>query len=275
MTTGPEQLLERESSWVTDLGAWFPDQGRVIFRGKEVFRDLKDFSWMAMWLYAITGRQFTAKQLRLFEGCWVLCTSYPDPRLWNNRVAALAGSSRSTAGLALGAATAVSDASIYGGRPCLGTSDFLHRTQQQLDQGADLAELLREEYRKHRTIPGYGRPLARRDERIEPMMRLAESLGLASGPYVALAFRIQKQLRELRLRFRMNAAALCAALTADQGLSPREFYHFASLSFSAGIIACYVDAAARPEGTLFPLRCARLAYQGPPPRSWEPPSEPP
>ena len=38
-------------------------------------------------------------------------TSYPDARIWNNRVAALAGSARSTGNLGVSAALAVSEAS--------------------------------------------------------------------------------------------------------------------------------------------------------------------
>src|SRR5919108_6452472 len=87
---GPKQLLENEDRWVTTIGAYFPGE-RVVFRGKDLFHDLKDLSWMALLLYGITGRIPDERQVRLFNGFWTLCTSYPEPRIWNNRVAALAG----------------------------------------------------------------------------------------------------------------------------------------------------------------------------------------
>ena len=54
---GPKTLLECEDHWVTDLGAWFPGE-RVVFRGKDLFQELGDSSWMGLLLYGITGREF-------------------------------------------------------------------------------------------------------------------------------------------------------------------------------------------------------------------------
>jgi citrate synthase len=242
----------------------------VVFRGKDLFRELKDLPWMALLLYGITGRIPTENQVCLFEGMWTLCTSYPDPRIWNNRVAALAGTARSTAALGISAATAVSEASIYGRRPDIRAIDFLYRTQHSLDQGADLEEIIRAELNKYRRIPGYGRPLIRKDERIKPLMDLAERLSFAKGPYVNLAFRVEEALVKGRFRLQMNIAALGAALAADQGLSSREYYRYLVLSFSVGMLSCHIDASTKPEGTLFPLRCDRINYKGPSARKWNP-----
>jgi citrate synthase len=264
---GPEQLLESEDHWVTTMGAWFPGE-RVVFRGQDLFHDLKDLSWMALLLYGITGRIPSGRQIRLFEGIWTICTSYPDPRLWNNRIVALAGTTRSTAALAIGAANAVSEASIYGRRPDIRAIDFLLRTQEQLDRGADLKELIRAEIKKYKGIFGYGRPITHKDERIGPLLVLAKELGFSEGPYVKLAFAVEEILLRDRWRLHMNIAAVAAALAADQSLSRREYYHYLVLSFSAGMFACHLDAMNKPEGAFFPLRCDRVAYAGKPHRIW-------
>jgi hypothetical protein len=265
---GSQQLLESENNWVTDMGAYFPGQGRVIFRGCNLFDDLQDLSWMSLLLFAITGRIPNPTQSQLFEGIWRLCTSYPDPRIWNNRVAALAGTTRSTAALAISAANAVSEAEIYGGRPEIRAMDFLCRVQRKLSAGTDLLDIIHTEFKKHRVLPGYGRPITWIDERIEPLTKFAEQLGISDGVYQTLAFRIETLLIEEGYRIRMNVAALAAAITADQGLSPQEFYRVLVLCFSAGAFACHVDAAEKPEGTLFPLRCSRIDYRGAAPRDW-------
>lgn len=266
---GPEKLLESQLAWHTTMGGWFPGQGRVVFRGKDLLQDLKDLPWMALFLYSITGKAPTTKQVTLFEGIWTICTSYPDPRLWNNRVSALAGTTRSTASLAMGAANAVSEASIYGRRPDIRAIDFLYRTQASLDEGCALVTLIQDELNRHRTIPGYGRPITRQDERIKPILELAEKLELATGKYVRLCFEIEKTLKQERLRFQMNIAALAAALAADQGLSRREYYHYLTMCFSVGILACYIDSSLKPEGTLFPLDCSYISYEGHPHRQWD------
>src|SRR5882724_1198831 len=123
---GPQLLFDHQDRLATRMGGWFPGQ-RVVFRGKDLHVDLKDIDWLDLYVYGITGRRFTKEQIRVLHAIWTF-TSYPDPRLWNNRVAAAAGSARSTGHLAISGAIAVSEASIYGGKPVIRAIDFLLRT---------------------------------------------------------------------------------------------------------------------------------------------------
>ena len=266
---GPEQLLEHQDNWVTRMGLSFPGEGRVVFRGKDLLNELNDLPWMGLLLYGITGRILDAQQIQLFESMWVLSSSYPDPRLWNNRVASLAGTARSTGALGVSAAIAVSEASIYGRRPDIRSIDFIKRIKAKLDEGASLETLVLAEIRDFRNIPGYGRPIVNGDERIEPVLDLARRLGCGEGPYVRLAFEIENILLSSRYRMRMNVAMLDAALAADQGLSVREYYYYTVLCFSAGIIPCYVDSNEGEEGCFLPLACDRIAYTGRKSRLWD------
>jgi len=264
---GPKILLENEDHWRTRMGLVFAGK-RVVFRGKDLFRDLKHTRWMELYLYGITGRQFDDRQIRLFEGMWTIGTSYPDPRIWNNRVAALAGTARSTATLAVSAATAVSEASVYGRRPDIRAIDFLKRSLVLCREGRDLISILKEELQRYRGIPGYARPLINDDERIVPMMALAGDLGYGDGLYVNHAFRIEEVLLSHRYRMKMNGAALGAALAADQGLSVEEYYRFMVPCFNGGILPCYIDAREHEEATLLPLRCSRVVNTGIQKRNW-------
>ncbi|HQU15584.1 MAG: citrate synthase family protein [Gammaproteobacteria bacterium] len=264
---GPRELLENEDHLVTRMGAWFPGE-RTVFRGKDLHRDFGDADWMALYVYAITGRRFSGVQLELMNTMWVF-TSYPDPRLWNNRVAALAGSARSTGALALSAALAVSEATVYGRRPDIRTLNFLQRIKSGLDRGESLPKLVQAELARYRALPGYGRPVVRSDERLDHLMRRAEALGLNRGPYVTLAFDIGRYLRASRRRLQMNYAVLTAAFCADFGFTAREFYLFAFGAFLAGMIPCWIEAAERPEGTFLPLSCRRIAFDGPGRRRWD------
>lgn len=266
MNTSHSILSQYEDHWPTELGAVSVADGRVTFRGHDLLNALEDLSWMDLLMYGITGRRFSPAQLELFQGLWKISASYPEPRIWNNRVAALGGSARSTPGLALGAAIAVTDATIYGQRPMVAAFDFLQRARAARDGGAPLRDFVIRELKQHRTIPGYGRPLRSVDERIEPTRRLAVRLGLWGGPYTQLAFDVAQVLRLYRQG--MNIAALTAALTADQCVSVSEFKRMAILAFAAGLIHCELDASKHPEGALFPLRCERLRYHGPARRVW-------
>jgi hypothetical protein len=266
MNTSNSILHQYEDHWPTELGAVSVAGGTVTFRGHDLLNALEDLSWMDLLMYGITGRRFSPAQLELIQGLWKVSVSYPDPRIWNNRVAALGGSARSTPGLSLGAAIAVTDATIYGQRPMIGVFDFLQRARATRDSGEPLDEFVARELKTHRGIPGYGRPLRSEDERIVPTLRLARRLDLCDGTYVHLAMEVARILKQYRMG--MNIAAINAALIADQGVTVPEYKRMAVLAFSAGLIHCELDAARHPEGALFPLRCNRLHYSGPPRRLW-------
>lgn len=263
---GPGKLLEHEDRWVTRMGKWFSGE-RVVYRGRDLHVDLADMDWMALYLYGITGRRFDERQVRMLNAIWTN-TSYPDPRIWNNRVAALAGTARSTATLALGAAVAVSEASIYGHRPNTRAIDFFWRAQKMLDEGETLSGIVAREMECFRGIYGYGRPITREDERIPHLMRLAQESGFAQGRCVRMAFEVERLLLEGRWRLHMNITGLDAALAADMGLTPREYHLFVTPAFLAGMVPCFEDARQQVEGVFFPLSCGRLVYEGAARREW-------
>ena len=263
---GPKLLEQHVGKLVTGAGAFFPGE-RAVFRGHDLHTSLKDMDWLELYLFGITGRRFTPQQMKVLQAIWSY-TSYPDARLWNNRVAALAGTARSTGTLGIAAALAVSEAQIYGGGVILRAIEFLIRAKIQVDAGGDLVELVRAELKQHRSIGGYGRPIVSGDERIVPMMTLVREQGLDGGPHLKLAFEVEKILLAGRWRLHMNYAALTAALVADFGLSSCEHYFFTITAFLAGMLPCHLDAAQKPEGLLFPLPCRMILYEGTTRRRW-------
>lgn len=264
--TGPQRLHDSVGSFVTRMGQAFVGT-RAVFRGHDLHAELKDMDWLELYVFGITGRRFTPAQLRMLHALWVY-TSYPDARIWNNRVAALAGSARSTGNLGMAAALAVSEASIYGRGIDVRAIDFLTRTQAALSRGEALVDCVQAELQAQRGIAGYGRPIANGDERIAPLMALARELGLAEGAHVRLAFDVERVLLAGRWRWRMNYGALSAAMAADFGLGTREYYLFSGPAFLAGMQPCFIEASERTEGTLFPLTCAHVNYEGHAARPW-------
>ncbi|HUW00285.1 MAG TPA: hypothetical protein VMV88_09020 [Gallionella sp.] len=263
---GPELLEQHVGMLVTRAGAFIPGE-RAVFRGYDLHTSLKDLDWLELYLFGITCRRFTAQQMKVLHSMWTY-TSYPDARLWNNRVAALAGTARSPGNLGLAAASAVSDAQLYGRGADIRACEFLTRARIQVEGGADLEALVRVELKEKRGIAGYGRPIVAADERIAPMMARVREYGMDGGKHLKLAFEVEKILFEGRLRLRMNYAALAAALAADCGLSPKQYYLLGFPVFLAGMPPCYLDAAEKPEGQLFPLPCQMLSYKGVPHRRW-------
>lgn len=263
---GPQTLQAQVGVLKTRVGACWPGT-RAVFRGHDQHLDLRDIDWMEMYVFGITGRRFTPQQIKLLHGIWVL-TSYADTRLWNNRVGALAATARSSSVLGLAAGVAVTEAGVYGGGPGIRAIEFFTRTGQAVAAGADLHQLVHQEL-KTRWIYGYGRPINFIDERLPALISLVKDLGLDNGAHYQIAFAIEKILvGEVKPFLKMNYAGLTAALATDLGFTPRQYHLFNILKTLAGIPPCIVEAAEKPEGTLFPTPCADIAYAGVVARPW-------
>lgn len=262
---GPQALVDSADRMATRMGQAFVGE-RAVFRGQDLHAELRHLDWMALYVLGITGRHHGEAQLRLLHALWV-CTSYPDARIWNNRTAALAASARSTPGLGIAAALAMSEATIYGGHPYVSSIDFFIRALAHEGQGGALADFVATELARGR-IYGYGRPIATIDERLPWVLGIAAELQLDGGPHLRIALEIEKLLVARSPKLRMNYAALMSALCADLGFSVNEMHHFQLPVFLAGMSPCFIEAAERAPGTVFPLSCAHIAYEGPAPRRW-------
>ena len=262
---GPESLQANAGVLRTRVGACFPGN-RAVFRGHDLHADLNNMDWVALYVFGITGRRFSENEIQLLQAIWVY-TSYPDTRLWNNRVAALAASARSSSNLGMSAAIAVSEATVYGGGACIKAMEFLLRANKAVEQGADMVALVLTEARECR-IYGYGRPINSTDERIPWLMDLVRKLDLGQGPHLKLAFEVEQILLPHYPKLRMNYAALIVALIADMGLSVHEYQLLSIPMFMAGMAPCSVEASERLEGTLFPTSCDGVTYEGLEKRSW-------
>ena len=212
------------------MGAFFPGE-RAVFRGHDLHTLVKDMDWLELYLFGITGRRYSPQQMKVLQTISNF-TSYPEARIWNNRVAALAGTARSTGNLGIAAALAVSEAQIYGRGIDLRAIEFLTRVKNQVDMGANLTALVRSELKQKRGIAGYGRPIISEDERIAPMMELVHEQKLNVGAHLKLAFEVERILIDGRWRLRMNYASLAAALCADFGMSPTGILFFQYVCFS-------------------------------------------
>lgn len=261
--SGPDALKQHVGVLRTRMGAFWAGT-RAVFRGHDLHADLRGMDWVELYLFGATGKRFTPAQMKLLHGILVY-TSYPDARLWNNRVAAMAGTARSTPGLAISAGMAVSEASIYGAYPGVRAIDFFLRAQAHVAGGGSVADFVAREGK----IFGYGRPTPETtDERLPWLEALARELGLDQGPHFRIAKEVEKLLTARHPRLRMNYAAMTASLCADMGFSKTDFQVFRVPLFVAGMPPCYLEAAEKPEGTVFPVPCNGVKYEGPPKRPW-------
>ncbi|HZX25598.1 MAG TPA: hypothetical protein VFF16_00910 [Telluria sp.] len=263
-------LLENFEGPMLTRGQCFPG-ARTVFHGIDLHSSFRDADWIDVYIFGITGRRLAKSELAVLERLWVY-TSYPDARLWCNRVAALAGSTRSTAALGLGAAIAASEAAIFGRQPEIGAADFLVRAGARRAAGEDLAAIVREELRERPRMMGYGRPVAANfvDERIPLALAMMEREGVPAGPYLQLAFEIEAVLEQVTgKRLPMTYASVVVAVPLDFGFTPHQCYLYMQPSLVGGMLPCYLEALERPAHATFPQRCSRIAYDGAAPRCWQ------
>lgn len=260
-----QDLLAAEDNLENALGKAFLKE-RVVMRGLDLHHDLADMDWFETHLFSITGRRFTAEQLELLNYIWS-STGYPDASIWPNNTAALAGSVRSTASLAMAAGLINSEATLFGGRPLKRTQDFFLRAKKMREQGASIEAIVEDEIKARKVIFGYGRPLASIDERVPHTLKKVRELGFGEGACVKLCLEINDYLIETK-KIAMNIVALDGAIGADFGFTPEEFHLYMNLCFYSGQPPCYLDALSRPEGSFFPIRCESIVYSGKNRRAW-------
>lgn len=264
---GKEILIDSEDMWRSSMGGSVPGE-RAVFRGKDVFSEFKDSSWLELQYFCITGKMPSKAAAKFLNGMYCMCFNYPDPRIWCNRVSALAATTSSTAQLAVSASSSVTEAEIYGGPTGIKAMEFLFGLKNEIDNGSSMSKVIKEELKKNKAIFGYGRPVLPVDERVKPALDLLAELNLDKREFIQLILEVDKFLRNSRYKLQLNIAGVFAAFCADEKLKSKDIYYLTVTSFSIGMLACYLDASEKPPGSFFPLRCNRISYNGNKNRNW-------
>lgn len=245
-------------------GGWLIGQG-VKSHGYDLMNDVVGHcSYMQVVVMNATGR-LPSRAVADWIDAVHICLSWPDPRIWCNRIGALGGAARTSTVTATFAGVLASDSRSYGIRPLREGVEFIQRAYAEVtDKGITCTEFVDSEVKKHGGKPylmGYARPIAKGDERIPAMQRVAADLGFTDGPHMSLAYAIEERLSE-QFDETMNINGYMSAFMSDQGYTPEEVYRIFSALVFSGITACYVDAADRIEGSFAPLKVEDIEYTG-------------
>lgn len=260
--------LEQYENTINSHSACFPGS-HVVFRGLNLHTDplFAELDWFGLHIFAVTGIKLSPAQQKLISFIWRI-TSYPDARLWNNRIAALAASTRSTGCLAIAAANAGTEAINFGLQPMIHAADFLVRAELATRNGSSLESIVELELAQFRHLGGYGRPVAtlQQDERVKVLKDRIDLLKankeISSSKYFDLAFNIETILQAMGKKLTMNYGSVVLAPLLDLGLTPHECYMVMITFLTAGMTPCYKEGLERPPGATFPVRCSNLKYSG-------------
>jgi hypothetical protein len=256
-------LDELRGKIISNTGGWFPGKG-VFSHGYSMLEELVgEKSYFQILILNATGKMVDKPFAAWMEAIYG-CLSWPDPRIWCNQIGALSGTARTSVVAATAMGCLASDSRTYGVFPLLEGVRFIQSAIQRHEQGLTPQQIVSEVVALHRGKPyivGYKRPIAKGDERLETMERVAKTLGFSDGEHLQLAYAIEKILLA-EFDEGMNINGYMSAFLSDQGFSAQEVYRMFSMLVASGVTACYLDTYQRPPDTFLPLRCVDIDYQG-------------
>lgn len=244
-------------------GGWFPGKG-VFSHGYSMLDELVgEKSYFQILILNATGRLVERPLADWVEAVYG-CLSWPDPRIWCNQIGALAGSARASvvAGTAMG--VLATDARSYGVLPLIEGVGFIQGAFKKHQAGATPEDILQQATSARGGKPfivGYIRPIAKGDERLLVMERVAKKLQIPVGPHLSLAYEIERLLLE-KYDEGMNINGYVSAVLSDQGFSAQEIYQMFTCLVASGVTACYLENLNQPPEAFLPLRCEDIDYQG-------------
>lgn len=258
-----DYLELRRGKIISNTGGWFPGQG-VFSHGFSMLEELVgEKSYFQILILNATGKLVDKPFADWVEAIYG-CLSWPDPRIWCNQIGALGGTARTSVVAATAMGCLAADSRTYGVLPLIEGVDFIQQALQRHERGLTPAAIVAEVIAEHRGKPyivGYKRPIAKGDERLETMERIARRLGFVDGKHLTLAYAIEQVLLA-QFDEGMNINGYMSAFLSDQGFSAQEVYRMFSMLVASGVTACYLDTYHRPPDTFLPLRCTDIDYQG-------------
>lgn len=260
---------EKQGKIRTRKGGFVISQGVVYSHGFKLLEELMgEVSYFQLLILNATGRLPDRPVADWLETSF-FTVSYPDSRIWCNHIGSLAGTMQATPIAASCAGLLTADSRLYGPLAVSNSAKFITQALPLKKTGVEVEEIVEILPRRRPDgtlmIPGFNRPVVSGDERILFLEKLTQELGFEMGAHLTLAYEIEGIISKKYNEY-MNSGGYRAAFLSDQGFSPQEIYRMLSINMTAGITACYCEAADQPGESFFPLRCEDVDYQGKPPR---------
>ncbi len=261
--TNYDQWEQARGKVISKKGGWRIGDG-VKSHGFDLLREfVGNYSYMQLVILNATGKM-PSKELATWVEAVYCCLSWPDPRIWCNRIGALGATVDTTVVSAVSAGLMAADSKYYGMGTLPEGVEFIQRAKKFVDEGGDVEGFVDCELKKYAGKPffmGYARPLAKGDERIDAMEAVALELGFKSGVHMDIAKKIESTLHK-RFDETMNINGYMSAFLSDQSYSPDDVYNIFSVLVFSGVVACYVDESSKAKKSFSCLRVEDIDFQG-------------
>ncbi|MBF0097743.1 MAG: hypothetical protein HQM04_14320 [Magnetococcales bacterium] len=248
-------------------GGWIVGKGVYCHHYSLMDELIGRVSYVRVMVLNATGR-LPGKRLGNWFEASLLCTSWPDARIWCNQIGAFGGTVRVSPAAATMAGTLAADSMAYGVQTIVQSQQFIQQALAARRGGQTIQEIVEAEFKRKLGkgyVTGYSRPIASGDLRLPAMERIRKRLGFAMQAHLRLAFKIGRYL-DAHHGEQINTAGYLAAFLADRGYSTQEVYRIYASMVSSGVLACFADTDDRPAEAFLPLRCVDVQYTGKPRR---------
>jgi len=251
------KLSHRKGGWIIGSG--------VTSYGYDLLNELlPNKSYFHVMVLNATGRMPDDDLCAWLEAIYI-CLSWPDPRIWCNTVGSLGGTARASVLASTAAGLVASESKLYGPRTLIGGVEFIQSCEEKMRNGESIEATLKTLVKKSRGkihAPGYVRPIADGDDRVDIMLKYSQQLGFTIGRHVKRGLEIESYLRK-HYKQSMNVGGYISAFLADQEFTAKQVYCLFPTMVSSGVTACYVDDSDKSAGHFLPLRCDDVKYEGP------------
>lgn len=275
MNTKKIKELEKKRGKISSkIGGWKMGDDAYTY-GHAILEELLfKNSYFDTLILNITGEIPSKALSKWIEGSFI-CLSWPDSRIWCNQVGAFAGSARCRPSAGITAGLLAADSQLYAQGAIRYSAEFIQSALRKKIEGDTLQSIV-ETFKQNNSsrhfavgIPGYARPIAKGDERVERIKRFSAQLGFEQGRHLQLALEIEKYIKTT-FDESLNFLGYCTAFLSDQGIPIKAIERIYSLWVTAGVAACYSEYHDAPPDTFLPIRCDDIKYTGPSPRSVPP-----
>ncbi|PKL43540.1 MAG: hypothetical protein CVV42_20110 [Candidatus Riflebacteria bacterium HGW-Riflebacteria-2] len=244
----------------SDLGGVNPDQS-VTLAGYNLFSELVGNLSLAACFHLYVKRSLPSPQVERLLSAIVTATVYPDIRIWPNRAVAFCASAGTGNAAGIASGMLGMEGLMFGGNCVAESFRFLSDIKENEAKGVAVELQIERLAAGERKIPGFGRPLVSGDERLKPILRVAEECGLSNGVWLALGRKIEALL-ELKLGIKFNVAALIACLLGDIGYSYTEVQTFGTFFPMISFLGVFHEHSRPDAKPVFPLAISDIEYIG-------------
>ncbi|MFT7559372.1 MAG: hypothetical protein ACI93R_001282 [Flavobacteriales bacterium] len=255
---------KRNTTIFNHVGHWHGEE--VVIEGHKLFEELMpSSSYMQVYLLNATGRLVDRNVADWLEKL-NMGVSYPDARIWCNQIAAYAADMGCKPASAICAAQLAADSRAYGGsfsryKGMTSLQDIYARYQLSGDFSKALTP-----YLNRNNIPivvGFARPIEKKDERLEPLEKLQNDLGIERGVYLEFAFKLAEYIYK-HYKLQWNIGGYSDAFLLDQKFTPDDGYRIGVVIIAGGAIGAYRSQVGQHCGNSFlPQKCDDIRYSGP------------